>query len=96
MSSNMELPLLYFLYVYAFFALLGALFLFFNIYHISKFGLQAGKTYLVLLLYVVGYLLILGGSFLFIVQIDWSKDILLGDLLRTLFAPTLDIFTPKL
>lgn len=92
----MAIPLIYLLYTYAFFALLGALFLFFNIYHISKFGLQAGKTYLVLLCYLVGYLAVLGGSFLFIVQIDWSAKVLLVDLIQVFFTPALDLFTISL
>lgn len=80
------IPLLYLLYFYAFFALLGLLFLFFNVYHMAKFGLQNGKTYFFITLFLALFFSCLFASFLFIVQIDWSSSIAFSDITDSLFT----------
>lgn len=68
-------PLIYLLYVYAFFALFGLVFLFFNIYHLAKFGLQNFKTYVIILVYLVIFLGTISASLVVLATIDWSDTI---------------------
>lgn len=79
-------PLLYLLYFYAAFALFALLFLFFNVYHMAHFGLQTGKTYFFILLYLGSFMTALIISLLFLVQIDWSQNVELSTLVLHFFA----------
>ena len=87
MLNNM-FPIIYLLYTYATFALLGLLFLFFNLYHMAQFGLQEGKTYFFILAYILVFLTAMGISLLFLVQIDWSQEVNLGEIILDLVSVT--------
>ena len=68
----MTFPLWYLLIPYAVFALITALFLFFNLYHIVKFGLQATKTTVVLAVYVFGFLAVMIFTLALLSAYDWN------------------------
>lgn len=87
-------PIIYLLFVYAFFALLALLFLFFNVYHMAKFGLQSGKTYFLLALYLGSFMSLLIFSLLLVVQIDWSREIAISELVMGIFKPSSNITLP--
>lgn len=87
-------PIIYLLFVYAFFTLLTLLFLFFNVYHMAKFGLQSGKTYFFLALYVGSFMSLLAFSLLLIVQIDWSREIAVSELIMGIFKPGSNLTLP--
>ena len=77
----MEFPLWYLLIVYALFVLVSGVFVFFNVFHIAKFGLQSTKTSLVLGVYVVGYIGALVLSLAILSTFDWSTMIDMSQLL---------------
>lgn len=69
----MEFPLSVLLLPYALVVALGGLMLFFNLYHLAKFGLEGGKTLSLMCAYVLGFLLCLAVSFEVILLGDWSR-----------------------
>lgn len=71
----MQFPLWYLLIIYAVFVLVAGVFVFFNVFHIAKFGLQNTKTTIVLSVYVVGYIGALVLSLAILSTFDWSAMI---------------------
>lgn len=63
-------PLLYFFLACAGFA---ALFLFFNLYHVAKFGLECFSTYVILTTYTAAFVVVIGVAIYGLAFIDWSQ-----------------------
>ncbi|MDP2631964.1 MAG: hypothetical protein Q8P30_04345 [Candidatus Uhrbacteria bacterium] len=69
------IPLWYLLIAYFALVALAFLFLFFNLFDISHFGLQNGKTSIVLAVYTLSFLLVLLISASLLITIDWGESI---------------------
>lgn len=65
----------YLLIPYALVLLGGSLFMFFNLYHVAKFGLQSFQTTMLLTMYLLSYLIVLGISAALISSFDWSAQV---------------------
>lgn len=72
------IDLVYLLVIYAIFFAITSLFLFFNLYHILRFGLNSNLTYIIATGYILLYALILGLTFAIFTTVDWSQDLELG------------------
>lgn len=77
----MTFPLWYLLLPFALVLLGTAIFTFFNVYHVAKFGLQSGGTTLLVLLYIVGYLGVVAFSASLVSGYNWSDEAAAADLL---------------
>lgn len=77
----LEFPLWYFLVPLAFVFLVTSVYLFFNVYHVAKFGLQSMLTRLVILGYIASYLAILLISAGMLSSFDWTATINVGDII---------------
>lgn len=64
-----------FLIIYGVFGFLAILWLFFNIYHLAKFGLHGNATKMIIAGYVFGFLAILLFSIFLMLNYDWSRPI---------------------
>ena len=71
----MTFPIIYLLYIYAFFGLFGMLFLFFNVFHLAKFGLENIKTYFIILIYLGIFIGLIAASLIVLSTVDWSREI---------------------
>jgi len=78
----MSLSLWYLLVPYVIFLIFAGVFLFFNVFHIWRYGVDDLATRSVALAYVLGYLIVLFGSLWILSSYDWS------------YAPTLDDLMP--
>lgn len=74
-------PLWYLLIPFAAILLATTIYMFFNIYHIAKFGMQSFGTTVVLLLYFGGYLAVLAVVGVMIGGIDWQHSVTIIDIL---------------
>jgi hypothetical protein len=92
----MIFPLIYLLYAYAFFGLFGLLFLFFNVYHLSKFGLENVKTYFIITLYLGVFLGLIAVSLIALATIDWSREIDLKALFLDIIGTNKIVSIPRL
>lgn len=77
----MTFPLWYLLLPYAIVVLGTGIFLFFNLYHIAVFGIQASSTTFLLVLYTISYAAVLVASVIFLSSYDWSAVTSLGDII---------------
>jgi len=75
----MTFPLWYFLAVYGLFFFGCSIFVFFNFYHIARFGLQSTKTTLVLAMYTVSFAALILGQIELLLTIDWTETISISD-----------------
>lgn len=67
----MELPLAILLVPFALLVAIAALMLIFNIYHLGKFGLEGGKTLLLMLSYVAAFGIVLVISLTALAPTPW-------------------------
>ncbi len=77
----MTFPLWYALIPYVVVLLGTTVFMFFNVYHIAKFGLQSFGTTALVLAYLIVYLAVLSFSASLLVGFDWQATVLLSDIL---------------
>lgn len=77
----MTFPLWYALLPYALVLLGTSIFMFFNLYHVAKFGVQSFGTTALLLTYLIGYIAVLAFSAVLISGYDWSAAVTLSDIL---------------
>ena len=78
----MSFPLWILLIPYVLFLFIAVIFLFLNLYHIGRFGLQALKTTLVLSLYIISFLVVLGVTSTMLVNFTWSDQVELQQILN--------------
>ena len=71
----MIIPLWIFLAIYGVFFLVCSLFVFFNFYHIARFGLQSTKTAIVLAIYTISFAIIVLVQINFLLTIDWTETV---------------------
>ncbi len=71
----MQIQLSIFLYIYLVFLLAWLAFSFTALYHIFKFGFKNFISYFSAILYIIISVIMLGASFFYIIQVDWSVDI---------------------
>ncbi len=76
----MTSPLWYALLPYALVVLGTGIFLFFNVYHVAKFGVQSVSTTLLVLTYILGYLAVLVFSASVLAGYDWSAAVTWSDI----------------
>ena len=74
-------PLWYLLIPFSIVLLATTVYMFFNIYHIAKFGMQSFGTTVVLLLYFGGYLAVLGVVGVMVSNIDWHHTVTVIEIL---------------
>jgi len=77
----MIFPLWYILVPYAAILLFGLLFLFFNVFHLLRYGIENGKTTALIAVYICSFLLVVGGSLLFLTSFTWNQDVDMLELL---------------
>lgn len=77
----MTFPLWYLLIPYALATLGTGIFMFFNVYHVAKFGLQSVSTTVLILMYILLYLAILAWSATAILSYDWTMQVMLSDII---------------
>lgn len=77
----MNIPFWYALIPYALVLLGTGLFMFFNIYHVAKFGLQSFSTTVLIILYFIGYFAVLAFSASILSGYDWSANVTLSDII---------------
>lgn len=77
----MTFPLWYMLLPYALVLLGTGLFMFFNVYHIAKFGLQSFSTTALVLAYLIAYIAVLAFSAWLLSGYDWNGIVTLSDIL---------------
>lgn len=75
-------PLWYLLAPYAVVVAVTGLFVFFNVYHIAKFGLQSVTSSIVIAAYTMSFIAVLMLSLSAISSYDWSTTVDLSTLLR--------------
>lgn len=75
----MTFPLWYFLVAYGIFFVICSFFLFFNFYHIARFGLQSTKTMLVLAMYSIAFAALLLGQIELLLTIDWTETVSISE-----------------
>jgi hypothetical protein len=78
----MVFPAWIFLIPYGFFLLIAILFLFLNVYHMSRYGLQTLKTTGVIGVYFLTFFLVLGMNIILLGRYDWSTDIEIQNLFQ--------------
>lgn len=76
----MIFPLWYLLVPYALAMLGTGIFMFFNVYHVAKFGVQSLGTTALVLAYFLGYIFVLALSAWLINGYDWSAGVALTDI----------------
>lgn len=76
----MTFPLWYILLPYAAVLLVAALFLFFNLFHLMRYGLEANKTYALMGLYVASFCVVLGLTAFLFSSFDWTSNVSLSDI----------------
>lgn len=79
----MEIPLFYFLLPLAAFGVIAVIFLFVNLFHIAQYGLQSGKTAMVLFGYALLFFVAAALCVTLLMRHEWTQSI-----------PLQDIFTP--
>lgn len=77
----LSFPLWYLLIPLAFVFLATSIFLFFNVYHVAKFGLQSMVTRLVVVGYLASYLVVLVVAYGLLASFDWSSTISITDVI---------------
>ncbi len=75
----MTLPLWIFLAAYGVFFLICSFFVFFNFYHMARFGLQSTKTTLVLGLYTLAFAGVVLLQINLLLTIDWTETISINE-----------------
>lgn len=75
------IPLWYLLIPFGLVLLGTTIFLFFNLYHVAKFGLKSASTTTLLIAYVLSYVVVLGVSAALIGSFDWSAEVSLLEIL---------------
>jgi hypothetical protein len=71
----MPFPVAYFLIPFVILVLIAGLFLFFNVYHVLKFGIESTGTYTIVIIYVIGFALLLLISMLLLSGYNWNQQI---------------------
>lgn len=72
----MTLSLSLFLYIYIFFLFVWSTFSFVALFHIFKYGFKNFISYFSVVVYLGISALIIGISFFYILQVDWSQKII--------------------
>ncbi len=89
---DFSFPLWFLLIPYVLFLVIAAVFLFLNLFHIARFGLQAIKTTMLLGLYILSFLAVLTVTSLTLASFDWSEQIESDEI----FSPASTIFASDL
>ena len=71
----MQIQISIFLYIYLAFLILWLTFSVTALYHMFKFGFKNFTTYISVVLYLAVSVIILGTSFFYIVQFDWTTNL---------------------
>lgn len=71
----MTFPLWYILVPYSAVVFFAAIFLFFNVFHLYRYGIEAGKTYGLVATYTISFLVILGLSAGLLLTYDWNYEV---------------------
>ena len=70
----MTFPLWYVLIPFAVIVLFAALFLFFNVFHLMRYGIGSG-TYVIIVVYILGFVGILGISLFLLSAFPWGSEV---------------------
>ena len=84
----MSIPLWIFLAIYGLFFFICSFFVFFNFYHMARFGLQSTKTTLVLALYTVAFAGIILLQINLLLSVDWTQELILSEALFSTSTPS--------
>lgn len=76
----MEFPLWFLLIPYLAILVLAGILLFFNIFHLNRYGVARGGTRGVMIAYAAGFLAIVLVTGISLLEVDWLARIELGDL----------------
>ena len=72
----MQIQLSILLYIYLAFLIIWLAFSITAIYHVFKFGFRNFVSYASVVLYIAVSVMILGASFFYIIQFDWTTNLL--------------------
>ncbi|MBT4856659.1 hypothetical protein HON52_00525 [Candidatus Uhrbacteria bacterium] len=75
----MIFPLWIFLAIYGLFFFICSFFVFFNFYHMARFGLQSTKTTIVLALYTIAFAAVVLLQVNLILSIDWTQTLSISE-----------------
>lgn len=75
----MTFPLWIFLAAYGVFFVICSFFIFFNFYHIARFGLQSTKTTIVLAMYTIAFASVVLLQINLLLTIDWTETISINE-----------------
>ena len=78
---GMDIPLWILLIPLAFVVAFTTLFLFFNIFHLSRYGIAGRGAVGLILVYIVSYILVLVVGATALMSIHWTETVTLHDLL---------------
>lgn len=78
----MALPMWIFLIPYALVVCMTSLYVFFNVYHLAKFGVAKRGTGTMIALYLIGYFLLIALSAFVLLAFDWTSGISPSDLIN--------------
>ncbi|MBI1908496.1 hypothetical protein HYS28_03750 [Candidatus Uhrbacteria bacterium] len=73
-------PLWYLLVPFGVVVLGSTLFMFFNLYHVAKFGIQSVQTTMLLIVYLLSYLVALAVAVALVGSYEWSAEVLFLDI----------------
>lgn len=83
-----EIPLIVLLIPYFFILGVAAIFLFFNVFHLWRYGIEGAKTSLLIVMYLGLFVLTVGGTWLALSGFAWTDTFSLGDLVPEFSRPS--------
>lgn len=77
----MALPMWIFLIPYALVVFMTSLYVFFNVYHLAKFGIAKRGTGLLISIYLAGYFAMIGIGAFILLAFDWTNGVTAQDIM---------------
>lgn len=79
--ARMDIPLWILLVPLAFIVAFTALFLFFNIFHLARYGVVGRGAIALIFVYIVSYLFVLALGLTALLDVQWTQTVSLRDIL---------------
>lgn len=84
-------PLVILLVPYALMLVIALLFLFFNVYHLWKYGVEGKGTTLLIVMYLVLFAAVVGGTWSALQGFSWNDRISFADILPSFSSSSLGL-----
>lgn len=82
----MSFPLAFLLVPFGLVVFMAMLFFLFNIFHIRRYAIQSTATLILLVAYLIGFFGLLGAIAIYVLSVDWQREIEPMDLLPSFEA----------